>query len=137
MNQDQAIGSLLGLAIGDALGTTLEFQRNPSTDRSSWQTEIIGNGPFQVPVGGWTDDTSMALALGYAYKHQKGFDPETIAQYFLDWWLKGKYSWANKSIDIGGATRTPLTKTNQRNPGDSPYQGSTHPSTSGTGGVMP
>ena len=136
MNQDQAIGSLLGLAIGDALGTTLEFQRNPSADRSTWQTEIIGNGPFQVPVGGWTDDTSMALALGYAYKHQKGFDPETIAQYFLDWWLKGKYSWANECIDIGGATRTALTKINQRKQGDSPYQGSTHPSASGNGGIM-
>jgi ADP-ribosyl-[dinitrogen reductase] hydrolase len=54
MNQDQAIGSIIGLAIGDALGTTLEFTHNPTEDRSQWHTEITGGGPFSVPVGGLT-----------------------------------------------------------------------------------
>lgn len=63
MTLDQALGSILGLAIGDALGTTLEFQRNPSSDKATWHTELIGGGPFDLDAGGWTDDTSMALAL--------------------------------------------------------------------------
>jgi|GEM_PF-226239 len=136
MNQDQAIGSLLGLAIGDALGTTLEFMRNPPLDRSLWHTEITGEGAFNVPVGGWTDDTSMALALGYAYKSKKGFDAEQISINFRAWWLDGEYSWANKCIDIGSATLSALTRLNYRKHGESFYQGSTSPDSSGNGGIM-
>ena len=136
MNQDQAIGSLLGLAIGDALGTTLEFTRNPPLDRTLWHTEITGGGAFDVPVGGWTDDTSMALALGYAYKEKKGFDAEQIGAHFLSWWLNGEYSWANKCIDIGGATRSALTRLNHRKQGDTVYQGSASELSSGNGGIM-
>ncbi|NLD42769.1 MAG: ADP-ribosylglycohydrolase family protein, partial [Chloroflexi bacterium] len=52
-------GSLLGLAAGDALGTTLEFcARGERT-----VTDIVGGGPFGLPPGYWTDDTSMALCL--------------------------------------------------------------------------
>lgn len=136
MNQDQAIGSLLGLAIGDALGTTLEFTRNPPTDRSLWHTEITGGGAFDVPVGGWTDDTSMALALGYAYKDKKGFDAEQISTNFLSWWLDGEYSWADKCVDIGSATQSALTRLNYRKDGETVYQGSTNPNASGNGGIM-
>ena len=136
MNQDQAMGSLLGLAIGDALGTTLEFTSNPTSDRSQWHTEITGAGPFEVPVGGWTDDTSMALALGYAYKSKKGFDAEEIGANFLKWWLDGEYSWANRCIDIGAATQSALTRLKHRKEGETVYQGSTHPHSSGNGGIM-
>lgn len=136
MNQDQAIGSLLGLAIGDALGTTLEFTCNPPSDRSLWHTEITGEGAFNVPAGGWTDDTSMALALGYAYKSKKGFDAEQISINFRAWWLDGEYSWANKCIDIGSATLSALTRLNYRKQGESIYQGSTSPDSSGNGGIM-
>jgi ADP-ribosyl-[dinitrogen reductase] hydrolase len=136
MNQDQAIGSLIGLAIGDALGTTLEFTSNPPSDRASWHTEITGGGAFNVPVGGWTDDTSMALALGYAYKSKKGFDAAQISSNFLSWWLKGEYSWANKCVDIGSATLSALTRLNYLKQDESLYQGSTNPRSSGNGGIM-
>jgi ADP-ribosyl-[dinitrogen reductase] hydrolase len=136
MDQDQAIGAIIGLAVGDALGTTLEFTSNPTEDRSQWHTEITGGGPFSVPVGGWTDDTSMALALGYAYKSKKGFDAELISSNFLAWWLDGEYSWANKCIDIGGATLSALTRLNNLKQGESHYQGSTSPNSSGNGGIM-
>ena len=56
-------GALLGLAAGDALGTTLEFTRpglfTPITD-------MVGGGPFRLKAGQWTDDTSMALCLGHS-----------------------------------------------------------------------
>ena len=138
MNQDQAIGSIIGLAIGDALGTTLEFTHNPTEDRSQWHTEITGGGPFSVPVGGWTDDTSMALALGYAYKSKKGFDAEQISKNFVAWWLDGEYSWANECFDIGNATRSALTRLNalKIDGHQSFYQGSTAPQSSGNGGIM-
>ena len=60
-------GSLLGLACGDAVGTTVEFMPRgafkPLTDR-------VGGVPFQLKADQWTDDTSMALCL--AEYHRRG-----------------------------------------------------------------
>src|SRR2546422_944736 len=52
-------GSLLGLAVGDALGTTLEFKA-PGTFAPI--CDIVVGGPFGLEPGQWTDDTSMALS---------------------------------------------------------------------------
>jgi ADP-ribosyl-[dinitrogen reductase] hydrolase len=53
-------GALLGLAAGDALGTTLEFS---IPGRSGPIDDMVGGGPFGLEPGQWTDDTSMALCL--------------------------------------------------------------------------
>lgn len=55
---DRYLGCLLGLATGDALGTTLEFKR-PGTFAPI--ADMMGGGPFGLEPGQWTDDTSMAL----------------------------------------------------------------------------
>src|SRR5262249_26765094 len=60
MLRDRYRGALLGLAIGDALGTTLEFKA-PGTFKPI--TDMIGGGPFGLQPGQWTDDTAMALCL--------------------------------------------------------------------------
>ena len=65
-------GSLLGLAAGDALGTTLEFRRPGSFEPIA---EIVGGGPFGLRPGEWTDDTSMALCLAASLVERRGFDP--------------------------------------------------------------
>jgi len=53
-------GSLLGLAVGDAVGTTLEFSPVGSFAPLD---DMVGGGPFRLKPGEWTDDTSMALCL--------------------------------------------------------------------------
>jgi ADP-ribosyl-[dinitrogen reductase] hydrolase len=58
--RDRAVGALLGLAAGDAVGTTLEFKPRDSYDHI---TDMVGGGPFRLRPGEWTDDTAMALAL--------------------------------------------------------------------------
>ncbi len=58
--KDRFRGCLLGLAAGDALGTTLEF-RSPGTFEPI--DDMVGGGPFELRAGEWTDDTSMALCL--------------------------------------------------------------------------
>ncbi|MGO4336193.1 hypothetical protein AB4037_14905 [Labrys sp. KB_33_2] len=45
---DRAEGALLGLAIADALGTTLEFSTCAS---QTPLTDIVGGGPFALPAG--------------------------------------------------------------------------------------
>ena len=58
--KDRYRGSLLGLAVGDALGTTLEF-KSPGIFEPI--DDMVGGGPFGLEPGQWTDDTSMALCL--------------------------------------------------------------------------
>ena len=54
---DEARGMFIGLAVGDALGTTLEFVPRESVTPID---DIVGGGPFKLQPGQWTDDTSMA-----------------------------------------------------------------------------
>ena len=57
---DRFRGALLGLATGDAVGTTVEFKARGTF---APVTDMIGGGPFHLQAGQWTDDTSMALCL--------------------------------------------------------------------------
>jgi len=64
-------GCLLGLAAGDAVGTTVEFQRRGSFPPVK---DMVGGGPFDLQPGEWTDDTSMALCLATSLVEVGGFD---------------------------------------------------------------
>jgi ADP-ribosyl-[dinitrogen reductase] hydrolase len=59
-HQDRARGCLLGLAVGDAVGTTVEFKSRGSFPPVS---DMVGGGPFRLRPGEWIDDTSMAHCL--------------------------------------------------------------------------
>jgi len=60
MTRERYRGALIGLAAGDALGTTLEFKPPGTFARLA---DMTGGGPFHLKPGEWTDDTSMALCL--------------------------------------------------------------------------
>jgi ADP-ribosylglycohydrolase len=60
MSIDRFRGCLLGLAAGDAVGTTLEF-KPPGSFKPIH--DMVGGGPFRLKPGKWTDETSMALCL--------------------------------------------------------------------------
>ena len=64
-------GSILGLAAGDAIGTTVEFQPPGSFEPV---TDMIGGGVFQLEPGQWTDDTSMALCLAESLIEYRGLN---------------------------------------------------------------
>lgn len=86
---DRALGCLLGLAIGDALGTTFEFCPR---DNYPALTDMVGGGPFQLQAGQWTDDTSMALCLADSLLAVQGFDPVDQMQRYLNWYRLGERS---------------------------------------------
>ena len=67
--RDRFRGCFLGLAAGDALGTTLEFKRPGSFEPID---DMVGGGPFGLRPGQWTDDTSMALCLATSYSPVEG-----------------------------------------------------------------
>ena len=74
---DRARGCLLGLAVGDAVGTTLEFRPPGSFEPID---DMIGGGPFNLAPGEWTDDTSLALCLAQSLASCQGFDPKDQAK---------------------------------------------------------
>lgn len=127
---DRARGALLGLAVGDALGSTLEFTRRDSRPR---HTEMIGGGPFGLAPGQWTDDTSMALALAESLVAHPTLDPRDLMDRFVRWWHEGAYSCTGACFDIGGTTRAALAR--YARTGD-PFAGSTAPDTGGNGSLM-
>src|SRR5215471_3864171 len=81
--QDRAIGALLGLAVGDAIGTTLEFR---SRDTYAPLTDMIGGGPFNLAPGEWTDDTSMALCLADRLIEFPYLNETDLMHRFVRWW---------------------------------------------------
>lgn len=131
---DRARGCLLGLAVGDALGTTLEFKPRDSYDHIS---DMVGGGPFGLKAGTWTDDTSMALALGEALIHSASsglaFDPIEAQKRFVAWWREGAYSPTGECFDIGIATSQALSRYEAT--GD-PISGSVDPRSAGNGSLM-
>lgn len=105
-------GALIGLAVGDAVGTTLEF--TPHGDYGL--TDMVGGGPFYLPVGAWTDDTSMALCLAESLLAKGTFDAQDQIARYARWASQGENSSTGHCFDIGGTVRAALTW-HARNPG--------------------
>src|SRR3954471_7939099 len=105
--KDRFRGALLGLAVGDAVGTTVEFSP-PGTFAPV--TDMVGGGPFSLPAGYWTDDTSMALCLAESLLDRGGFDPVDQLERYVRWWRQGHLSSTGTCFDIGRATRLALQR---------------------------
>jgi ADP-ribosyl-[dinitrogen reductase] hydrolase len=128
--RDRAIGAFIGLAVGDALGTTIEFK---ARDTYPPITGMLGGGPFGLRPGEWTDDTSMALCLAESLVANEGtINPKDLAERFVRWWKKGENSVTSRCFDIGNATRSALesfVRTGRP-------EGSASPHSAGNGGIM-
>jgi ADP-ribosyl-[dinitrogen reductase] hydrolase len=123
-------GALLGLAVGDALGTTVEFKA-PGAFKPI--TEMVGGGPFGLKPGQWTDDTSMALCLAESLIEKRGFDPKDQMDRYCRWWQEGYLSSTGACFDIGITVKTALA--HYLRSGE-PFAGSTDPLTAGNGSLM-
>ena len=123
-------GCLLGLAVGDALGMTVE-----NWPRGSFEpmTDIVGGGPFDRPAGHWTDDTAMAICLATSLVEHGGFDaPDQMDRYCK--WAAGEFlESTGTNFDIGGTIAEALL--GFKNTGN-PYSGSSDPQSSGNGCIM-
>ncbi len=102
MIKDKLYGAFLGLAVGDAVGTTVEFRER---DTFEPVTDMVGGGPFNLPVGYWTDDTSMALCLAESLVKDPLLDTSDLLQRFSNWYRKGENSPTGRCFDIGTTTR--------------------------------
>ncbi len=123
-------GALLGLATGDALGTTVEFKPPGSFTPV---TEMTGGGVFNLPLGAWTDDTSMALCLADSLIEKRDFDPVDQLQRYVRWWREGHNSSTGSCFDIGGSTAKALQRFEQSG---EPFPGDADPGGGGNGPLM-
>lgn len=128
--QDRFRGCLLGLAAGDALGTTLEF-RSPGTFEPI--DDLVGGGPFGLRAGEWTDDTSMALCLATSLTECGGFDARDQMERYVRWFREGYFSSTGRCFDIGNTTADALMQFERSG---NPMAGSTDPWSAGNGSLM-
>ncbi len=101
---DRAAGAYLGLAVGDALGATVEFM-TPREIREvhGEHRNLIGGGWLRLRKGRVTDDTEMSLALGNSILAAGGVDARAIAEAFSDWMR-------TKPVDIGHTVRRGISQ---------------------------
>jgi ADP-ribosyl-[dinitrogen reductase] hydrolase len=123
-------GCLLGLACGDAVGTTAEFcargQFSPVAD-------MVGGGVFGLKPGEWTDDTSMALCLASSLVELGRFDAADQMNRYWKWVDEGYLSSNGRCFDVGNTVYDALERF--RLTGE-PFSGSADPWSAGNGCIM-
>lgn len=128
--RDRAVGSLLGLAVGDAVGTTLEFQPR---DAHAPVEDMVGGGPFRLEPGQWTDDTSMALCLADSLLSVGTLDLHDLADRFVRWVDEGHNSSTGRCFDIG---QTVLRALGDYRRTGNPKSGPEEAKSAGNGSIM-
>ena len=127
---DRLRGCLLGLAVGDAVGTTVEFKPRGTFAPVE---DMVGRGPFGLQPGQWTDDTSMALCLASSLIGKDEFHAEDQMLRYVKWRDEGYLSSKGYCFDIGNTVRSALN--HYEKTGD-PYAGSTDEYSAGNGSIM-
>lgn len=127
---DRAKGSLLGLAVGDALGAAVEFMPPGSFVPL---TGMRGGGALGLEPGEWTDDTSMALCLAESLVTCGRFDARDQMERYLRWYRQGHLSSTGQCVDIGITVRESLERYEQTG---EPFAGLTDPRMAGNGSLM-
>jgi ADP-ribosyl-[dinitrogen reductase] hydrolase len=123
-------GCFLGLALGDAVGCTVEFR---SRDKFEPLTDMVGGGKFELEKGQWTDDTSMALCLAHSLLECGGFDASDQMNRYIRWFDEGYMSCKPKGFGIGKQTARAIGRYMKSK---DPFAGSTHPEQAGNGALM-
>jgi ADP-ribosyl-[dinitrogen reductase] hydrolase len=130
LSQSRYRGCLLGLAVGDAIGTSVEFMP-PGSFTPLY--DMVGGGPFNLTPGEWTDDTSMALCLAESLIEKGEFDPLDQLERYVRWYRTGYLSSNGRCFDIGITTANSLHRFEQTR---DPYPGPDTPNTAGNGSLM-
>lgn len=123
-------GAMLGLACGDAVGTTVEFLPR---DRFRPLTDMVGHGKFKLKPGEWTDDTSMAICLTRSLIEKQGFDPTDQMDRYINWVNTGSPGPKAHPIGIGQTIMSSLCRYKETG---NPFAGVTDSRSAGNGALM-
>ncbi|WP_428493405.1 inositol monophosphatase family protein [Rhodopila sp.] len=124
---DRALGCMLGLVIGDSLGSQVEFETE-ETIRAAHPDgvrELADSPVWKTLAGQPTDDSELALALGRSLVRAGGYDPEAAAAAYAHWYRSGPFDIgqttalafgaAAEASDQAGAARASASRDSQSN----------------------
>jgi ADP-ribosyl-[dinitrogen reductase] hydrolase len=120
--RERFLGALLGLAVGDAVAAATQFRR-PGTFTPVG--DMLGGGPFDLPRGGWSDDTAMALCLAESLVECDGFNAHDQVERYRRWQQEGRLSSTGQCVGITASTARALAVAQWRR---QPFSGSHDPS---------
>ena len=129
-NWDRAVGALVGLAVGDAIGTSLEMSKRDSAPPVS---DMVGGGPFDLRAGEWTDDTAMALCLADSLLTCNGLDQSDLLRRFSRWLRHGDNSCTGSCVGVGNTTFEAIRRFEKT---QNPVSDLTDPEMAGNGSLM-
>ena len=98
-------GTLFGLATGDAVAAATQYRR---PGRFTPVGDMLGGGPFDLPRGGWSDDTAMALCLAESLIERGGFDARDQVARYRRWQKEGYLSATGQCLGITAGTARAL-----------------------------
>lgn len=114
-------GVLLGLATGDAVAAATQFGR---PGRFKAVGDMLGGGPFELPRGGWSDDTAMTLCLAESLLECQGFDARDQVARYRRWQQRGHLSATGQCVGITAGTARALALSQWRR---QPFSGTHDP----------
>jgi ADP-ribosylglycohydrolase len=114
-------GAMQGLALGDALAAATQFRKVGSFVPIG---DLLGGGPFDLPRGGWSDDTAMALCLAESLSEREGFDAADQVERYVRWQREGYLSATGQCLGITASTARALAAAQWRR---QPFAGSHDP----------
>jgi ADP-ribosylglycohydrolase len=114
-------GALVGQALGDAVAAATQYRR---PGKFTPVGDLLGGGPFELPRGGWSDDTAMALCLAESLLHCEGFDAGDQVARYRRWQREGYLSATGQCLGITAATARALAMAQWRR---QPFSGSHDP----------
>ena len=103
------VNGILGFAIGDAMGVSVEF-KNRKELLEKPVVKMEGYGTYDVPAGSWSDDTSMVLATIDSIISMHKIDYNDMMKRFCEWINNAKYTATDKVFDIGITTKESILK---------------------------
>jgi ADP-ribosyl-[dinitrogen reductase] hydrolase len=109
--RERFLGALLGLAVGDALAAATQYRRH---GRFAPVGDLLGGGPFDLPRGGWSDDTAMALLLAESLLESNGFDARDQVTRYSRWQQDGHLSATGQCLGITAGTARALARAQWR-----------------------
>jgi ADP-ribosyl-[dinitrogen reductase] hydrolase len=98
-------GAMLGLALGDAIAAATQYKK---PGRFTPVGDLLGGGPFDLPRGGWSDETAMALLMAESLIDREGFDPADQMVRYRRWQQEGYLSATGQCLGITGGTARAL-----------------------------
>lgn len=126
--RDRAVGAMVGLAVGDALGAFGEFKPARSYRLDGYRA----GGAHRLKAGQYTDDASMALCLAESLLEKRRLDEKHVLGLWLNWYRHGYNSSTGRCFDIGGTTREALLRFERHGT----TVGPSDPFTAGNGAIM-